>query len=62
MPRVIARLETAKLRPRIAAVKLEAELVDNFEIGLIEFASIAKPSREAMLAINELRRAGMKFP
>jgi hypothetical protein len=62
MPRIIAGLESAKLWPRIATIKLETELFDNFEIGLVEFVSIAKPSRETVLAINELGRARMEFP
>ena len=59
---IITRLETAKLRPRIVAMKLEAELFDNLQIGFVELASIAKPSRETELAVNELRRARMEFP
>jgi hypothetical protein len=43
-------------------VKPEAELFDNFKIGFVELASIAKPNRETALAINEFGRTRVEFP
>jgi hypothetical protein len=45
----------------MAPTKLEAELLDDFEIGPVEIASISEPRSETVLTVRRLPRPSMEL-